>query len=482
MKESSPQKIGKYVFNPESIAIIGASSNPKKELEGGGWVGRMVKFGYEGKIYPINPKADKVLDYKAYPSVTQVPDDIDYAIISIPSKYVVQAVRECVEKKVKVVHIFTAGFSEIGTAEGIARQKELEEVISAGDTRVIGPNCVGVYSPKAKISFDARFSKEIGTIGFLSQSGVGGRKLVNQANERGLRFSNVVSFGNGIDLDGPDFLEYFANDPQTKQILVYSEGVKDGRKFFETLRECNKVKPVVLLKAGLSESGAGAAASHTGSLAGSREVWKALFEQTGVIPVQTLEEAVDQMVAVMNIPEIKGKNVGLIGRGGGFGVIASDLCEAHGLSVPAFSKEVKAQLAELTPAEAGSTVRNPVEIGLGRKGLSEYYGKGVEIVASDPNIDMIITFLNPEDYIHYGIGDWADSVSVELAKAAKKIDKPIIVSFMQGRDPEVFKLILKIQDQCQAAGLACYATIEHAIKAASKLADYTAFINRRKDN
>lgn len=479
MKESMLGKIEKYVFNPRSIAVIGASSNPDKELKGGGWVGRMVQFGYEGKIYPINPKADTVLDYKAYPSVNSVPDDIDYAIVSIPSQHVVQAVKECIDKKVKVVHIFTAGFSEIGTEEGKTRQKELEEFIRSGETMVIGPNCVGVYSPKAKMSFDVRFSKEVGTIGFLSQTGVGGRKLVNLANERGLRFSNVVSFGNGIDLDGPDFLEYFANDPETKQILVYVEGVKNGRKFFETLRECTKVKPVVLLKAGLSESGAGAAASHTGSLAGSREVWNALFQQTGVIPVQSLEEAVDQLVAVMNIPGISGKRVGLIGRGGGFGVIASDICEVYGLTVPAFSDDTKAKLAEITPAEAGSSVRNPVEIGLGRRGLSEYYGQGVEIVAADPRIDIIITFLNPEDYVHYGLGDWADAVSVELAKAAKKISKPLIVSFMQGRNPEVFKLILKIQDQCQEAGLACYANIEHAIKAASKLADYCNFKDRR---
>lgn len=480
MEKTILDTIRNYVFNPKSIAVIGASSNPKKELEGGGWVGRMMQFGYEGKIYPINPKANEVLNYKAYPSINEVPEDIDYAIISIPSKHVVEAVKECVAKKVKVVHIFTAGFSEIGTEEGKARQKELEEVIRFGETRVIGPNCVGVYSPKAKMSFDTRFSRDAGTIGFLSQTGVGGRKLVNLANERGLRFSNVVSFGNGIDLDGPDFLEFFANDPETKQILVYSEGVKNGRKFFKTLRECTKVKPVVLLKAGLSESGAGAAASHTGSLAGSREVWQALFKQTGVIQVQTLEEAVDQLVAVINIPEIKGKRVGLIGRGGGFGVIASDICEANGLSVPAFSDETKTKLAEITPAEAGSSVRNPVEIGLGRRGLSEYYGLGVEIVAADPNIDLIITFLNPEDYIHYGLGDWADTVSREVAKTAEKISKPIIVSFMQGRNPEVFKLIIKIQDQCQEAGLACYSSIEHAIKAASKLAGYGEFKNRKK--
>ncbi len=479
MKESRINKIGKYVFNPRSIAVIGASSNRQKEL-GGGWVGRLVQFGFEGKIYPINPKAETVLDLKAYPSVSAVPDDIDYVIVSIPSQHVLEAVKECIAKEVKAVHIFTAGFSEIDKEEGKARQKELEKVIYSSGTMVIGPNCLGVYSPTAKLSFDIRFSKEAGTIGFLSQTGVGGRKLVNLANERGLRFSNVVSYGNAIDLDGPDFLEYFADDPETKQILVYVEGVKNGKKLFTTLRECTKIKPVVLLKAGLSESGAGAAASHTGSLAGNREVWQALFQQTGAIPVQSLEEAVDQLVAVINIPEIKGKRVGLIGRGGGFGVIASDLCEAHGLVVPAFSDETRVKLAEITPAEAGSSVRNPVEIGLGRRGLSEYYGQGVEIVAADPQIDIIITFLNPEDYIHYGLGDWADTVSRELAKAAKNISKPLIVSFMQGRNPEVFELILKIQDKCQEAGLACYLSIEHAIKAASKLADYCEFRHRKR--
>jgi len=479
MRESMLSEIGKYIFNPRSIAVIGASSDRKKEL-GGGWVGRLVQFGYEGKIYPINPKAETVLDIKAYPSVSAVPDDIDYVIVSIPSQHVLEAVKECIAKKVKVVHVYAAGFSEIDKEEGKARQKEMENVIHSGETMVIGPNCLGVYSPKNNLSFDIRFSKEAGTIGFLSQTGVGGRKLVNLANERGLRFSNVVSYGNAIDLDGPDFLEYFADDPETKEILVYVEGVKNGRKFFTTLRECTKIKPVVLLKAGLSKSGAGAAASHTGSLAGSREVWQALFRQTGVIPVQTLEEAVDQLVAVIDVPEIKGKRIGLIGRGGGFGVIASDLCEAHGLVVPRFCDETRAKLAELTPAEAGSSVRNPVEIGLGRRGLSEYYAQGVEIVGADPLIDIIITYLNPEDYLHYGLGDWADAVSRELVKVVKNTSKPFIVSFMQGRNPQVFELILKIQDKCQEAGIACYSSIENAIKAASKLADYYEFRNRER--
>ena len=188
---------------------------------------------------------------------------------------------------------------------------------------------------------DGRFSKESGPIGFLSQTGTGLIQLVSEATARGLRFSKAVSFGNAVDLDAPDFLEYFAADEETKLILVYVEGVKDGQRFFRTLRECNKVKPVVLLKGGMSESGAGVASSHTGSLAGSRQVWQTLFRQTGVIAVQSFEEAVEQMVALVHMAPPQGRRVGIVGRGGGVGVITTDICEREGLVVPAFTPETQ---------------------------------------------------------------------------------------------------------------------------------------------
>jgi acyl-CoA synthetase (NDP forming) len=329
---------------------------------------------------------------------------------------------------------------------------------------------MGVYCPSNGLSFDIRFPKESGSISFISQTGVGARRLIQIATGRGLRFSKAVSYGNGIDLNCTDFLEYAASDPETSLILLYLEGVTDGRRFFNILKSCKK--PVVLLKAGLSESGSAAVASHTASLAGSRQVWEALFKQTGAVPVETLEEAVEQMVALQTLPPITGNRVGLVGRGGGIGVIATDMCEREGLKVPALAKETRDRLATIIATDSGSTVRNPVEIGLGMTGVSEHYVEGLQIVASDPQIDFLITFLNPEDYLHYGVKGWAEDISNALIRAKKIISKPFVVVFLTGQSGEVFETILRIQGICTTEGIACISSMEAAIKALVKAITY----------
>ena len=255
------------VFHPRSVAVIGASSDSEKERKSG-WIGRLLQFGFKGEIYPINPKVKEVLGFKAYPSVRDIPGTVDYVIIAVPRHLTPSSLKDCVSKEAKVVHIYTAGFSETGTPEGIHLQKELKGMLQAGRTRVIGPNCMGIYCPSGGISFDIRFPKEPGPVAFISQTGVGGRRLISLATGRGLRFSKAISYGNAIDLNANDFLEYAISDPETKVILLYLEGLTDGRRFFHLLRGCRK--PVVLLKAGLSESGSGAVVSHTASLAGNR--------------------------------------------------------------------------------------------------------------------------------------------------------------------------------------------------------------------
>ena len=457
------------VFYPKSIAVIGASSDREKEMKSG-WVGRLLQFGFKGRIYPINPKAKEILGLEAYPSIEEVPESVDYVITVVPRHLVPRSLEECVSKGVRVVHIYTAGFSETGTKEGIQLQEELGKIIHTGKTRVIGPNCMGVYCPSGGLSFDIRFPKESGSITFISQTGVGGRRLINLATGRGLRFSKAVSYGNAIDLNGTDFLEYAVSDPETRLILLYLEGLTDGRRFFNLLRGCKK--PVVLLKAGLSESGSGAVASHTASLAGSRRVWEALFKQTGAISVDTLEEAVEQMVALQTLPPIKSRRVGLVGRGGGIGVVATDICEREGLKVPQLEQETKNRLAGIIAADSGSTIRNPVEIGLGITGVSEHYVAGLEMVAADPKIDFVLTFLNPEDYLHYGVKGWAEDISKGLVKAKKTMSKPFAVVFLQGQNVDVFQSILQIQRECLKEGVGCFPSLDSAIKAISKLITY----------
>lgn len=458
-----------YVFYPNSIAVIGASSDAEKERMTG-WVGRLQQFGYKGKIYPLNPKVKEILGLKTYPSIGEIPGSVDYAIMVIPRRFVSRSLEECIAKGVKVVHIYTAGFSEMGTDVGIAMQKELERIIETGTTHVIGPNCMGVYCPSGGLSFDVRFPKESGSIAFISQTGVGGRRLIQLATGRGLRFSKAISYGNAIDLNVIDFLDYAVSDPETSLILLYLEGLTDGRSFFNILRGCKK--PVVLLKAGLSEGGSGAVASHTASLAGSRQVWEALFKQTGAVSVDTLEEAVEQMVALQTLPPITGNRVGLVGRGGGIGVVAVDMCEREGLKVPPLAQETRDRLATIIATDSGSTIRNPVEIGLGATGVSEHYVDGLQIIASDPHIDFLITFLNPEDYIHYGVKGWVEDISKALIRAKKAVSKPFVVVFLAGQSGEVFETILRIQRTCTREGIACFSTMDTAIKALGKTITY----------
>ena len=297
----SKDRLMDCIFHPDSIAVIGASKDPEKE-RAMGWVGRLLEYGYKGKIYPINPGATEILGLKAYPSIESVQDDIDYAIITLAAPLVPEAMERCAPKGVKVVHIFSAGFSETGDPERVKLQEELKKIVNDTNIRAIGPNCFGVYCPASHIVCNRGLPAESGSIGLVCQTGMGMMLLIRLAKNRGLRFSKGISYGNAVNLSAEDFLEYLMSDPETKVIFTYIEGLKDGRRFFNILRECVKVKPVVILKGGLSESGASAVASHTGSLAGSRRAWQTLFKQTGVIPVESIQEAVEQLVALLNVP------------------------------------------------------------------------------------------------------------------------------------------------------------------------------------
>lgn len=268
MTDLNNDDVMRYVFSPGSVAVIGASGDDEKERTG--WVGRLLSFGFKGKIFPINPRAGTVLGLPAYPSIKAVPESVDYIIMNISRELAPRLLAECVEMGVKVVHMYVAGFAEAGDEEGLRLAAEIESILAKGCTRMIGPNCIGVYCPKGRLTFDVAPSPISGPVAFISQTGTGDRRLVNVATARGLHFSKVVSFGNAMDLNSEDFLDHVAADPDTKVILLYVEGLKDGQRFFETVRRTAKVKPVIIMAAGLSESGARAAASHTGVLAGSR--------------------------------------------------------------------------------------------------------------------------------------------------------------------------------------------------------------------
>ncbi|MBA7649851.1 Peptidyl-lysine N-acetyltransferase Pat [subsurface metagenome] len=317
-------------------------------------------------------------------------------------------------------------------------------------------------------------------ISFVSQTGAGATRFVPLANDRDIHFSKVISYGNAIDLDAPDFLDYLAGDVETEIIACYIEGVRDGRRFLEAVRKCLMTKPVVILKAGLTESGAGAAASHTASLAGSESVWDAFFKQTGAIPVNSLEEIADVVLTLLRMPYPKGRRVGIVGRGGGLGVIATDTCERAGLKVPPFLPETRRRLEEVIP-EAGAGVRNPVESAQGISGAADLYTKGLNMVDADPQIDLILTHIGVDVY-----GERQPDLLEQLMKAvevlvstAQTLTKPVAVVLYAGEHLETVAAVFEARKRLLKAGIPVYPTIEAAAKAVSRLIRYHEFAEKR---
>ena len=464
-------------FYPNSVAVIGAYSDDKKEKDR--WTGWLLNLGYKGKIYPINPRATQILGMPAYPSVTVVPDSIDYAVIAVPRAAALTSLRECVAKGVRVVHVFSSGFAETGRAEDIALQKEMESIIKNSNTRVIGPNCMGAYCPAGGIGFGGKFgsgiAKEPGSISAISQSGSGMDSLFMPGLfVRGLRISKLVSMGNSIDLGVEDFLEYFAEDDETKYVFCYIEGIKDGRRFLNAAKKCTERKPIVILKGGVTAGGARAASSHTAALTSPGQIWETVFKQARLLSVDSFEESVDQLMALVKLSQVRGRRVAIVGRGGGAAVASADLCEKAGLSVPLLTQETKSKILELLPAE-GSCLSNPVEVGIGGRGnLSEHYADVLGLVAHDPNIDLLLIRINVEAASRVvEIGDEQIKQFVDIwLQAANTLPKPLAIVFDRGEFPETVKLTYRMREACSNVGLATFLSMESATKAISKTIQY----------
>lgn len=457
------------IFHPKSVAIVGASASEPEA----GWVARLVSFGYSGRIYPINPRATEIGGLKAYPTLRDIPGPVDFVVFNIPARLAPQIMEDCVAKGVKAVHIFTAGFSETGKEEAAKLEMRLASTARAGNVRVIGPNCMGIYHPAGGLTFNPTFAREPGKVAFVSQTGAGSTRFVYLGNDRGIHFSKVVSYGNAVDLDAPDFLEYLADDSETGIIACYVEGVKDGRRFLEMVKKCLKTKPVIVLKAGLTEGGAEAAASHTASLAGSASVWNAFFKQTGAIRAESLEEVADVILAWLRMPCPRGRRVGIVGRGGGIGVIATDVCERAGLKVPPFLPETRRQLEAIIP-EAGAGVRNPVETGPVIGTLADFYGRGLSLVDADPQIDFILAHIAVDVYggRRAGLQEQLTRAAEGLLTTVPTLTKPIAVVLSAGEYLDTIAAVLGAKDRLLKAGLAVYPTIESAARAVSQLITY----------
>ncbi|MFA4640337.1 acetate--CoA ligase family protein [Pyrococcus kukulkanii] len=429
-----------YFFYPKSVAIFGSfrEGSIAREI-----LRNIVKGGFEGKIIPVNPKGGEVeIAGKKFKVREKLDEKVDVSIIVIPAKLVPGLIKD-LKGLTKGAVVISAGFSEVGNVE---LEKELVEAAKEAGIRIIGPNCAGIFGVHGKFfgSFEVRVRP--GGLALISQSGAFGGAALAMGNEEGVGFSAFVSYGNASDLDESDFLKYFADDPNTKVIALYIEGVKDGRKFMEALKYATSKKPVIILKAGKSKSGARAAQSHTGSLAGSYEIYKAVFRQTGAIEVEEMEELFDAAKA-FEMYSRAGKRVAVVTNSGGPGVLATDKLERLGLEIAKLSDKTVEELKTFLPPQC--SVKNPID--LIADGDYDRYRRTIEVVCKDENVDSILVICVPPIFIP----------SEEIARAVidAKCDKPIIVNFMAG---ELVREGIKILEK---EGIKNFPTPERAAKA-----------------
>jgi acetyl coenzyme A synthetase (ADP forming)-like protein len=407
-------------FRPRSVAVVGASRDPAKL--GYAVVRNLVEGGYAafGKIYPINPKADTILDLKTYPSILDVPGQIDLAVIVIPYPHVPDAMRECGEKEIPAAVVISAGFREAGK-EGLERERELTEIAKTHNIRLIGPNCLGVIDTFTPLN--ASFAADTppkGPMAFMSQSGALGIAILDWALGGQLGFSKFVSLGNKADVNEIDLLEAWADDPDTNVILVYSEGLPDGQAFIRTAREASKKKPIVAVKSGVTASGSRAVSSHTGSLAGSEQAYAAAFKQAGVLRAQSMEELFDFAMAFAYQPVPPGDRIAIVTNAGGPGILAADAIEHAGMALARFKLDTIHALEGYLPDAASAA--NPVDL-LG-DALADRYAFALEKVAADPNVDGLLVILTPQATIN------VEEAAEAIGRAAKRLTIPVVGCFM----------------------------------------------------
>ncbi|MFA5050301.1 MAG: CoA-binding protein [Candidatus Micrarchaeia archaeon] len=446
----------KYVFEPKSIAIIGASKSPSKL--GAVILKNLNEIKFQGKIYPINPKYDSIFDLKCYKSVLDVEHKIDCAVITIPSHFVPDVLEECAKKSIKGVVILSAGFSESGNCD---LEEKIKKIANKNKIALVGPNCLGIINPYTKTDFvffpvHKLERPDLGSISVLTQSGAVGSCIIDKAAQYHIGISKFISYGNASVLDESDYIEYLEKDKNTKQIVLYIEGTKNGKKLFQTIKRVNKKKPIIVLKAGKEKKSSKAALSHTGNIAGNYFAYKAAFLQSKVIEASDLEEVFDFGKAFSQVLP-KGKRVGIITNGGGLGILTADAVEQNNLDLVELSKDTISKLKNILPAY--STPANPLDIIADAS--SSLYEKSIEIFMDDPLIDsiaIVVLFQAP------ALDERLLDILVNFSNDKRK---PIVVIAVGGTYTLQNRTIL------EGYGVPTYNDPVSAIKALKKLTDYS---------
>jgi acyl-CoA synthetase (NDP forming) len=460
------------ILHPKSIAVVGASASGR----GAGFLAPLREFGFKGELYPVNPKYDEIFGLKSYARLRDIPGPVDYVISSIPAAGVLDLIDDCVEKQVKCVHLFTARFSETGRQDAAELEQEILRRAQDGGIRLIGPNCLGVYYPKMGMAFNEGMPKKPGNVALASQSGGGVGEITADAGLRGIRFSKAISYGNALDFNESDFLEYFTQDPETEIILMYIEGLRDPRRFHRVLREAAAVKPVIILKGGRGSAGTRATASHTASMAGTQKLWDSMIKQAGAISAVDTEEIVDIALSFCFSTPITGRRTAVAGGSGGSSVWAADLCEEAGLDVIPLPLEIREELKN-RGNQVWDWIGNPADFSISmgdRRDTADI----MKMMAAHPDFDLLLMFMS---------GPWRGgrpgNVSIEEHMKQYELreiaGKPMIVILQErpmGPPVKDTKQLADMMAQMRKwmikAKLPVYPSIKRAANAAVKVIEY----------
>ena len=455
-----------FIMNPRSIAVVGATNRP-------GSIGlavfrNILSAGFQGVLYPVNPKAKSVWSVKAYPRLADIPDEVDLAVIIVPAEVVCSILEEAGKKQVKGAIVISAGFKEVG-GHGVELENCVKEVVGKYDIRLVGPNCLGVINNNENVCMNASFATKMpkaGNIAFISQSGALCTAVLDYAEGRNIGFSKFVSFGNKADINEVDLLHYLKDDPDTDVILMYLEDIAHGRAFLETAREITwqAHKPMLAIKSGRSAEGARAAASHTGSLAGSDNAYDALFYQSGILRVEGVDELFNRALAFAKQPIPKGNRIAIVTNAGGPGIMATDAAIRHNLRMATLSEETKQKLKQELPPTA--SIQNPVDV-IG-DATHERYENAIRHVLMDENVDGAIVILTPQ-----AMTDVLETAEI-VPHVMKGINKPVLCSFMGIVD------VSRGIQYLEKHGIPNYAFPEAAVRSMASMAFYAGLLSLDK--
>jgi acyl-CoA synthetase (NDP forming) len=458
-----------HMFSPRSLAIVGISKS-----EGGighFYLENLERAGFQGRIYLVNPSAPEIRGRQAYARISDLPEPVDLVIICVPARFVLSLLSECIAKGIRNIHLFTAGFKELGTPEGRQLEKELYQKAREGKVNIMGPNCMGPYVPSSGLMLYGQIPAGPGGLAFLAQSGSLTQRMTEYAHFMNFGISKAVSFGNATVLDSTDYLEYLEEDDRTRAVAFYLESVSDGRRFLKVAERVNRRKPLIVWKGGETAIGAGAAASHTGTLAGEDRVWDHALRQIGAVRVHSLEETAAAALAFLRLPEPKGRRLFILGGGGGNSVYYADICLGLRLQIPPLTGITRKEISAMVPS-VGSFALNPVDAWQSFHD-PDFLIRILELIYEDPDYDMIIldrlilrkVYATPEN---------PENVPAVIAYLKKNRGRKPLVVVVDGQGDDFFlaEQAIKLRRRFTEAGIPAYASLPLAARALSHLAAY----------